>query len=772
MAILQSFIEHIPFAVAMFDCDMRYLAVSKRWMTDFRLGARSFLGKSHYTVFPEISDAWKSVHRRCLAGAMERNDGEAFPRADGSIDWVRWEVIPWHLADGRIGGVIIFSEDITERKRSEQALRQSEERLRVTLTSIGDAVITTDTTGHVTFLNPVAESLTGWSQQDAVGQPIRQVFSIINEQTREQADDIVGRVLRENTIVALANHTALVRRDGRKIAIEDSAAPITDAEGHIIGVVLVFHDVTERRRIQEALRIAEGKFAKAFAANPAALSLTRMSDGKITEVNETWLATFGYRRDEVIERTAHDLQIWATNEERMRGVRELQDKGSLRNVEFTMQRKSGEMFVALGSVELLTIAGESMSLSTWVDVTDRKLAEQKLRESEARQRRFYDSGLLGVIYWNMDGVIEEANDKFLEMVGYTREDLVAGHIDWVNLTPPEYRYLDERSVAELQTTGVNAQPFEKEYLRKDGTRIPILIAGAMLDEERFHGVAFVLDITERKQAEQEIVQANERFHLLMHAMPVGVAVAENPACHVITLNPAGAQLFGVGEVDNVSASAPEGDRRQNRYFIGGREVTPEELPMQMAVLQDREVRRAEVEGVMANGRRWVALCDAVPLHDAVGKVTGGITTFTDITELKRVEEALRESEMRLRIALGAARLGIHDYDVTTSAVQWDARVREPGASSRSYRFSTTCSCPGCILMIANRRKQRWITHSTLWGPASIMPSIASSTAGIGSSGGWPPPVMSSSRTDAPYGSLEQYKIFPHENRMKRNVSVY
>ncbi|HET6489548.1 MAG TPA: PAS domain S-box protein [Syntrophales bacterium] len=132
-----------------------------------------------------------------------------------------------------------------------------------------------------------------------------------------------------------------------------------------------------------------------------------------------------------------------------------------------------------------------------------------LRASEARLRRFYESGLVGVIYWNMDGVITDANDKFLEMIGHSREDLEARRIDWVSLTPPEYRHLDEQSVAELKTTGVNEHPFEKEYIRKDGSRFPIIVAGAMLDEKRFDGVALVLDITQRKRAEEALKEANE-----------------------------------------------------------------------------------------------------------------------------------------------------------------------------------------------------------------------------------------------------------------------
>jgi len=141
--------------------------------------------------------------------------------------------------------------------RSGRQLREQREWLRVTLTSIGDAVITCDTEGLVTFLNPVAEALSGWSIEDARSRPIREVFRLINEQTGQPTEDPVALVLREGRPKTLTNHTSLVTRDGHEIPVEDSAAPILDANGRVIGVVLVFHDVTEKRRAEEELRRAK-----------------------------------------------------------------------------------------------------------------------------------------------------------------------------------------------------------------------------------------------------------------------------------------------------------------------------------------------------------------------------------------------------------------------------------------------------------------------------------------------------------------------------------
>jgi PAS domain S-box-containing protein len=148
--------------------------------------------------------------------------------------------------------------------KADLQVREQREWLRVTLTSIGDAVIATDAAGRITFVNPVAESLIGWTAREAIGQPISKVFRIVNEQTGRSLEDPIACVLRECRTIPLANHKALVTKDGLIVPIEDSASPILDANGRVIGVVLVFHDVTQKRRAQEALRESEERYRNLF----------------------------------------------------------------------------------------------------------------------------------------------------------------------------------------------------------------------------------------------------------------------------------------------------------------------------------------------------------------------------------------------------------------------------------------------------------------------------------------------------------------------------
>jgi PAS domain S-box-containing protein len=167
------------------------------------------------------------------------------------------------FALGMVGAFIfLLRRHLLARDQAAAAIHEQREMFRTTIASIGDAVMTTDTTGRVTYLNSVAQSLTGWTQEAAAGERLETVFRIVNEQTRASVENPVSRVLREGVVVGLANHTVLISKDGTERPVDDSAAPIRDQRGHVAGVVMVFRDVTERRRVENALRDSEEKLRR------------------------------------------------------------------------------------------------------------------------------------------------------------------------------------------------------------------------------------------------------------------------------------------------------------------------------------------------------------------------------------------------------------------------------------------------------------------------------------------------------------------------------
>ena len=237
--------------------------------------------------------------------------------------------------------ILLVLEDITERRRLEREAHAQQQWFQVTLDSIGDAVIATDSQARVTFMNPTAEKLTGWTQREAVGQPLTEVFDIVNEETRRSVESPVVKAIREGAIVGLANHTLLIDRNGRERAIDDSAAPIRDASGKVIGVVMVFHDITERRRAENLLEISEVRYRRLFEAAHDGILLVNPKNHKIVDVNPFLIKLLGYPRDHFLSKELWEIGFLRDKAASRLAMQELQEKGSIRYENLPLEDRHG-----------------------------------------------------------------------------------------------------------------------------------------------------------------------------------------------------------------------------------------------------------------------------------------------------------------------------------------------------------------------------------------------------------------------------------------------
>jgi diguanylate cyclase (GGDEF)-like protein/PAS domain S-box-containing protein len=248
-----AFMNNSPTVAFMKDESGRYVYVNQTLECLFNVKLEDLRGKTDFDWLPEeIAKTVRENDITVITADKASEYIETVPTPDGTIEhWLTFK-FPFQDSFGNryVGGVAF---DLTERKRMEDAIFQEKELAQVTLDSIGDAVITTDATGKVEYLNPVAESLTGWSEEEARGLPLTTVFQIVNETTRQTVENPVEKALKEGCIVGLANHTILMARDDREIAIDDSAAPIRDRNNRVVGAVMVFHDVTQSRDLSRQL---------------------------------------------------------------------------------------------------------------------------------------------------------------------------------------------------------------------------------------------------------------------------------------------------------------------------------------------------------------------------------------------------------------------------------------------------------------------------------------------------------------------------------------
>lgn len=252
----QILIENAPFGMAMYDENGRYLYINPKFTEIFGYTLADIPDRTAWLTraYPDrrLRDsavrAWKTIDEATPTGEKMT---KSFPVTckDGSVKFIDFITVKH-----KNGDYIVTCEDITLRRAAEEALANETERLTVTLRSIGDGVIAADRTGKIILINAIAEKLTGWSQGDAIGKDLGEIFCIIDEQTRVPCENPVEKVLRLGEVTEFSDHTVLISRTGRELIIADSGAPIRDRKGRITGVVLVFRDVTQKKKLDEELQ--------------------------------------------------------------------------------------------------------------------------------------------------------------------------------------------------------------------------------------------------------------------------------------------------------------------------------------------------------------------------------------------------------------------------------------------------------------------------------------------------------------------------------------
>jgi len=393
----------------------------------------------------------------------------------------------------------------------EEMVDERRERLGVALLSIGDAVIVTDGRGKVTLLNPVAESLTGWADRDAKDQPIESVFRIVDEVTRRPVDQPVGRVIAGGVIQYLARGTLLIAKDGSERPIDDSAAPIRGEGGRLDGVVMVFRDITERRRLERNL--ADIKLQGEVIVATVRESLVVLDGGlRVVSANRSFYETFGASPGETLGRRLLELGDGQWDDSALRSALEGILAGRASFDDFEVRRS----FPAIGARTMLLNARKlhredgkaEMILLAIEDITGQSRSDRSLADSEVRFRRLFEGAQDGILILDADtGAIIDANPFLLDLIGCSHAELMGkklwdiGLLGDVEASRASFRELQEKGYVRYEDLPLGG---------KDGKQVDVeVVSNVYRSGETMVIQCNIRDVTDRKRAEQAIRRAKE-----------------------------------------------------------------------------------------------------------------------------------------------------------------------------------------------------------------------------------------------------------------------
>ncbi|GHO49106.1 PAS domain S-box protein [Ktedonospora formicarum] len=421
------------------------------------------------------------LHQLVTTGSLQEIECHLC-QGDGSYRLLRLRAIPVYEPVGTLREVLICGTDLIQHEWSG---RMSDASLQLALTASGVGMWEWDHLAHQLFWTDQEKALMGWPAEATVTH--ERFLTALHPDDRDRINRMIAQALAKPQDYSIDYR--VIWPDGSVHWLSDRARSIADAQGNLVRLIGATVDITEVKQAEEQVVAILESITDAFSY------VNRQ--WRYTYINRGLEKLIGKKREEVVGRSFWDLlpEIVGTPFERV--YREVMETRQTRHIEGF--HPSFRRWLNIHVYP--TPDGISFDLQ---DITERKQAEGALRESEARFRGLVDSNLIGIAVSDLDGTIHEANDAFLNLVGYTQEDLGAGRIQWSTLTPPEYHTQYLQILKELLTTG-RVQPTEIEYQAKNGRRVPILVGRTLFRQEGAGplAISFVVDLTARKEIERQ-----------------------------------------------------------------------------------------------------------------------------------------------------------------------------------------------------------------------------------------------------------------------------
>jgi len=582
--------------------------------------------------------------------------------------------------------IVLLNRSINRRRETEQKLEDNRNWLATTLESIGDAVIVTSKIGEILFMNRVAEKLTGWKSADATGLLLDHIFRVYNEDTGVKIDDPVAKVLREGEIFKLNEHTILYTKDGSSIPIDDSAAPIINEKGEIIGVVLVFRNISDRRLAEKEL-LSSKKFIQRIAdSTPSILYIYDLTGPKITYTNYKIETLLGYSPAEVMKQGQKffdnyihpdDLQKLKNTYQKYSGAKDEE----IINSEYRIRNSSGQwrwfrshdvvfardeknrVTEILGSafditerklleeelkkysghleelVDMRTTELQRTNLKLKGEINERARAERNIIDAEEKFRSLVENALIG-IYILQDGQFAYVNPRYEEIFGYDKGEM--SQVDIWNVVYGDDIKKVEENIRKRIDNEVASIQYTYRAVRKDGRVIDVEVRGSkMIYNGKVAIIGTLQDITERLKAEVELRSSRQK--LLIHVERTPLAVIEwNLNFCVSEWNASAQRIFGYSREEIIDKSA-------NVLVPESSHDDVAKLWMELKNKSGGE--RSTNENITKDGRKILCEWYNTPLIDESGRVIGVASLVEDITERVKAEKELNNQKEFLRAVI-------------------------------------------------------------------------------------------------------------------------
>jgi PAS domain S-box-containing protein len=696
-AMLRLFIEHAPAALAMFDLDMRYLAVSRRWLEDYRLEGRRIIGQSHYRISPEISAEWREVHRRGLAGEVLQGDDNRFERTDGSVRRLHWEVRPWFADDNRVGGIVVFTEDVTERKATEARLQRLTQvvghiataRTLSDLTAIacGTARELTGADGATLAMRdgqyslyldedavrplwkkqrfPLSTCISGWAMRHAKLVVIEDVYA-----DRRISPSVYRPTFVQSLAIVPIGSDPAVGAIGcywaRRHRASEEELRLQQALADAMAVGLANLALVER--LDAARQAAEQAAAEARAGEASYRSLVAAlsegivvlsSDGTVQQCNPAAERLFALTPEAAARRWVREDGAPIPHQE-LPLPRALATGVAQRDIVVGCPQPDGEfswLSVNAEPVRDPQTGALTSAVASFTDITARRQAQQELlrhrealetlvmertRELAAAHQQFRDFVLrapIAMCVVDLAGGIKLRNEQFLNLFGYDEAEVPDIDAWWPRAYP------DTADRAQAQATWAAAvqaakaerrtvTPIEQRIRCRDGSLRDIEIAGVILGSGL---LATFVDVTERRRAEAMIREREHFLRTVTDALP-GMVGYWSADLRCRFANIAFQTWFDrpPGQILDVPM----------RELIGP-ELFAQHEPNARAALAGN-YQRFERSLLKADGEQSHLLVQYIP-DEADGKVVGFFSLVLDVTELKNIQLDLESSNRDLQL---------------------------------------------------------------------------------------------------------------------------